>query len=124
MTIPHIAEIQRAVAERFGMKMLDMVSHRRARCVARPRQVAMYLAREMTVLSLPAIGKHFGGRDHTTVMHACKRVEELTETDPRLALAIAEIASALSGDPNQRTLSFYPCLSGLDTQTQNADSDL
>src|SRR6185437_16380712 len=66
---PHIAEIQYAVAERFGVPMMEMVSDRRARRVARPRQVAMYLSRELTPMSLPGIGKHFGGRDHTTIMH-------------------------------------------------------
>jgi len=80
-----IDEIQKKVAEHFNMKMSEMVSQRRARAVARPRQVAMYLAKQLTSRSLPEIGRKFGGRDHTTVMHAVKKIEELTETDQTLA---------------------------------------
>jgi chromosomal replication initiator protein len=80
-----IDEIQKKVAEHFNMKMAEMTSARRARAVARPRQVAMYLAKQLTSRSLPEIGRKFGGRDHTTVMHACKKIEELTETDRALA---------------------------------------
>src|SRR3546814_1572648 len=74
-----IDEIQRRVAEHFRIKPADMVSARRAREVARPRQVAMYLAKRLTPRSLPEIGRRFGGRDHTQVMHAVKRIEELRE---------------------------------------------
>lgn len=80
-----IDEIQKKVAEHFNVKMADMVSQRRARTVARPRQVAMYLAKQLTPRSLPEIGRKFGGRDHTTVMHAVKKIEELSETDSGLA---------------------------------------
>lgn len=80
-----IDEIQRKVAAHFNMKMADMESARRARAVARPRQVAMYLAKQLTSRSLPEIGKKFGGRDHTTVIHAVKKVEELRATDPGFA---------------------------------------
>ncbi|HEX3538588.1 MAG TPA: chromosomal replication initiator protein DnaA [Stellaceae bacterium] len=80
-----IDEIQKKVAEHFNIKMAEMTSARRARAVARPRQVAMYLAKQLTARSLPEIGRKFGGRDHTTVMHACKKIEELTETDRALA---------------------------------------
>jgi chromosomal replication initiator protein len=80
-----IDEIQKKVAEHFNMKMSEMISARRARAVARPRQVAMYLAKQLTSRSLPEIGRKFGGRDHTTVMHACKKIEELVETDRALA---------------------------------------
>jgi chromosomal replication initiator protein len=76
-----IDEIQRRVAEHFSIRLDDMSSARRARVVARPRQVAMYLARTMTKRSLPEIGRKFGGRDHTTVMHAVARVEELMRHD-------------------------------------------
>jgi chromosomal replication initiator protein len=76
-----IEEIQRRVAEHYGIKISDMHSARRARAVARPRQVAMYLAKQLTPRSLPEIGRKFGGRDHTTVMHAVKRIEELRQTD-------------------------------------------
>jgi chromosomal replication initiator protein len=80
-----IEEIQRKVAEHFNIKMAEMTSTRRSRIVARPRQVAMYLAKQLTPRSLPEIGRKFGGRDHTTVMHAVKKVEELTASDNSLA---------------------------------------
>src|SRR6185312_5176632 len=74
-----IAEIQKRVAEHFSIRLTDMSSARRARAVARPRQVAMYLAKQLTSRSLPEIGRKFGNRDHTTVMHAVSRVTELME---------------------------------------------
>jgi chromosomal replication initiator protein len=80
-----IEEIQRKVAEHFNIKLAEMTSTRRARAVARPRQVAMYLAKQLTPRSLPEIGRKFGGRDHTTVMHAVKKIEELIATDNSLA---------------------------------------
>jgi chromosomal replication initiator protein len=80
-----IDEIQRRVAEHFNIKMAEMTSSRRSRVVARPRQVAMYLSKHLTQRSLPEIGRRFGGRDHTTVMHAVKKVEELTRTDRAFA---------------------------------------
>lgn len=80
-----IDEIQKRVAEHFNIRVADMSSARRARAVARPRQVAMYLAKQLTARSLPEIGRKFGGRDHTTVMHAVKKVEELRTTDPAFA---------------------------------------
>jgi chromosomal replication initiator protein len=80
-----IDEIQRRVAEHYNMRIGDMVSARRARAVARPRQVAMYLAKQLTSRSLPEIGKKFGNRDHTTVMHACTRVTELIGSDSSFA---------------------------------------
>jgi chromosomal replication initiator protein len=80
-----IEEIQKRVAEHFAMRMSDMTSARRARAVARPRQVAMYLAKQLTQRSLPEIGRKFGNRDHTTVMHACSRVIELIARDASFA---------------------------------------
>jgi chromosomal replication initiator protein len=80
-----IDEIQKAVAEHFTIKMAEMTSSRRARIVARPRQVAMYLAKQLTSRSLPEIGRKFGGRDHTTVMHAVRKIEELIASDRALA---------------------------------------
>ena len=80
-----IEEIQKRVAEHFNMRIADMHSARRARAVARPRQVAMYLSKQLTSRSLPEIGRKFGGRDHTTVMHAVKKVEQLRETDATFA---------------------------------------
>ena len=80
-----IDEIQKKVAEHYGIRLTDMSSSRRARQVARPRQVAMYLAKQLTSRSLPEIGKRFGNRDHTTVMHAVSRVNELMERDGTFA---------------------------------------
>jgi len=80
-----IDEIQKRVAEHFNIRLADMHSARRARAVARPRQVAMYLCKQLTPRSLPEIGRKFGGRDHTTVMHAVKKVEELLAADRALA---------------------------------------
>ena len=79
-----IEEIQKKVAEHFNIRMSDMHSARRARAVARPRQVGMYLAKHLTVRSLPEIGRKFGGRDHTTIMHGVKKIEELRAIDPAM----------------------------------------
>ena len=80
-----IEEIQKRVAEHYSIRFADMHSPRRARAVARPRQVAMYLAKQLTSRSLPEIGRKFGGRDHTTVMHAVRKIEELREIDAAFA---------------------------------------
>jgi chromosomal replication initiator protein len=80
-----IEEIQRRVSEHWNIRLTDMSSARRARNVARPRQVAMYLAKQLTSRSLPEIGRKFGNRDHTTVMHAVQRVTELMERDAAFA---------------------------------------
>jgi chromosomal replication initiator protein len=76
-----IDNIQRVVADYFKLKMSDLLSKRRSRSVARPRQLAMALAKDLTNYSLPEIGESFGGRDHTTVLHACRKVKELEATD-------------------------------------------
>jgi chromosomal replication initiator protein len=73
--------IQRTVAEYYKIKLSDLLSARRSRSVARPRQLAMALAKELTSHSLPEIGESFGGRDHTTVLHACRKIKELRESD-------------------------------------------
>jgi len=80
-----IEEIQKRVSAHFNVRIADMHSARRARAVARPRQVAMYLSKQLTSRSLPEIGRKFGGRDHTTVMHAVRKVEELKATDASFA---------------------------------------
>lgn len=77
-----IDNIQRTVAEYYKIKVADLLSKRRTRTVTRPRQMAMAMAKELTNHSLPEIGDAFGGRDHTTVLHACKKIVELQETDP------------------------------------------
>lgn len=80
-----IEDIQKKVAEHFNIRVSDMHSARRSRAVARPRQVAMYLSKQLTSASLPEIGRKFGGRDHTTVMHAVKKVEALKASDSAFA---------------------------------------
>lgn len=80
-----ITDIQKKVAEYYNIKVTDMTSARRVRAVARPRQIAMYLAKKLTTKSFPEIGKNFGNRDHTTVMHASKTVDRLSDTDASLA---------------------------------------
>ena len=77
-----IEDIQRKTAEFYKLDVKDFHSPQRARRVARPRQVAMYLSRKLTTRSLPEIGRRFGGRDHTTVLHACRRIEALIDEDP------------------------------------------
>ena len=90
-----IDDIQRRVADHYALKINDLISPRRAREVARPRQVAMYLAKMLTPRSLPEIGRRFGGRDHTTVMHAVKRIESLRATDHELDRDINHLRRAL-----------------------------
>jgi len=79
-----IEEIQRKVAEHYNIRLSDMIGPKRLRNIARPRQVAMYLAKQLTPRSLPEIGRRFGGRDHTTIMHGVKKIEELMATDSQL----------------------------------------
>ena len=92
-----IEEIQKRVAEHFNIKLSEMTSARRARAVARPRQVAMYLAKQLTSRSLPEIGRKFGGRDHTTVMHAVRKVEELRSTDSSFSEDVDLLRRMLEG---------------------------
>ena len=92
-----IENIQKTVAEYYKIRVADLLSKRRSRSVARPRQVAMALAKELTNHSLPEIGDAFGGRDHTTVLHACKRVKELRESERRLAEDFSNLLRTLTG---------------------------
>jgi len=80
-----IDEIQRKVSEHYNIRLSEIIGPRRVRTIARPRQIAMYLAKQLTSRSLPEIGRRFGGRDHTTVMHGVKRVEELKLLDNQIA---------------------------------------
>jgi len=80
-----VENIQKTVAEYFKIRVADLLSKRRSRSIARPRQIAMALAKELTTHSLPEIGDAFGGRDHTTVLHGCRRVKGLRETETRVA---------------------------------------
>jgi len=90
-----IDEIQRAVADYFNLRLSEMLSQRRARNIARPRQVAMYLAKQLTSRSLPEIGRQFGGRDHTTVMHAVRKIEDLRRDDSTLDEDITRLSRLL-----------------------------
>lgn len=92
-----VEDIQKKVAEHYNIRVTDMHSPRRARMVARPRQIAMYLSKVMTEHSLPEIGRKFGGRDHTTIMHGVRKIEELCKTDSALAEDIALLQRAIAG---------------------------
>jgi chromosomal replication initiator protein len=92
-----IDEIQTRVAEHYCIRKAEMVSARRAREVARPRQVAMYLSKQLTPKSLPDIGRRFGGRDHTTVIHAVRQIEKLRASDPDMDAAIRLLTRQLEG---------------------------
>jgi chromosomal replication initiator protein len=92
-----IENIQKTVADYFKVRLADLLSKRRSRSVARPRQIAMALAKELTTHSLPEIGDAFGGRDHTTVLHACKRIKELRDTEQRLKEDYSNLLRTLAG---------------------------
>jgi chromosomal replication initiator protein len=92
-----IENIQKTVAEYYKIRIGDLLSKRRSRSIARPRQMAMALAKELTNHSLPEIGDAFGGRDHTTVLHGCKRIKELRETDRRIGEEYLNLLRTLAG---------------------------
>ncbi len=92
-----IENIQKTVADYYKLRLSDLLSEKRSRSLARPRQIAMTLSRELTQLSLPEIGQAFGGRDHTTVMHACQRVAELQEADTRVREDYSNLVRTLTG---------------------------
>ncbi len=91
-----IENIQKTVAEYYKVRVADLLSKRRSRSITRPRQVAMALAKELTSHSLPEIGDAFGGRDHTTVLHACRKVEQLREEDLRIDEDFGNLLRTLS----------------------------
>jgi chromosomal replication initiator protein len=92
-----VENIQKTVAEYYKIRIADLLSKRRSRSIARPRQVAMALAKELTNHSLPEIGDAFGGRDHTTVLHACRRIKELRETERRIGEDYMNLLRTLAG---------------------------
>jgi len=92
-----IDEIQRTVADYFNLRLAEMLSERRARNIARPRQIAMYLSKQLTSRSLPEIGRRFGGRDHTTVMHAVRKIEDLRRDDSQLDDDLTRLGRLLEG---------------------------
>ena len=92
-----IDNIQKTVAEYFKIRVADLLSKRRSRSITRPRQIAMSLAKELTNHSLPEIGDAFGGRDHTTVLHACRKISELRETEVRIGEDYKNLLRTLTG---------------------------
>jgi chromosomal replication initiator protein len=92
-----VDQIQKAAAEYYGLTQADLISERRNRAIARPRQAAMWVAKQITTRSLPDIGRRFGGRDHTTVLHAIRRIEELKQTDAALARDLEALIRKLRG---------------------------
>ena len=92
-----VENIQKTVADYYKVRIADLLSKRRSRSIARPRQVAMALAKELTNHSLPEIGDAFGGRDHTTVMHACKRIRELRDGEQRMTEDYLNLLRTLTG---------------------------
>ena len=91
-----VENIQKTVAEYYKIRVADLLSKRRSRSITRPRQMAMALAKELTTHSLPEIGDAFGGRDHTTVLHACRKVQELKEADNRMSEDYANLLRTLT----------------------------
>ena len=94
-----IEDIQRVVARHYSIPKTDLVSARRTQAIVRPRQIAMYLAKVLTPRSLPEIGRRFGGRDHTTVLHAVRKIDELAKTDTRLADDIELLKRQIEDEP-------------------------
>lgn len=92
-----IEEIQRKVAEHYNIRLSDMIGPKRVRTITRPRQIAMYLAKRLTSRSLPEIGRRFGGRDHTTIMHGVKKIEELMTSDSQMSDDLQMLQRLLQG---------------------------
>src|SRR5690625_2945039 len=113
-----IDNIQRVVSEYYKIKMNDMLSKRRSRSVARPRQVAMALAKELTNHSLPEIGEAFGGRDHTTVLHACRKIKQMQEEDPDIREDIKNLLPPLTTNEQKRIPIPPPCWCSIGTFTK------
>jgi hypothetical protein len=102
LTVPpalSVRTIQRAVCDHYGVSLLDLLSSRRTRALVLPRQVAVWLCRKLTAYSLPAIGHHFGGGDHTTMLHAARRIDELRQTDAAMQARLDAFIAALSPAP-------------------------
>jgi len=111
-----IQRIQRHVAHYYRISQAELVSNRRPRDVALARQVAYYLARELTPLSLPSIGRRFGGRDHTTVLHGIRKIAELEDSDPRMARDLNALRAGLGApetapmeEPTPPAIDRTPC---------------
>ena len=94
---PSVTQVIEAVCGYYGIRKIDLISERKTKEVLTPRQVAMYLARELTIASFPKLGRVFGGRDHSTVMHSYAKTKERIETDPELRTAVDALVAALGG---------------------------
>lgn len=95
---PTILEIQTVVGKYFGVGVTDILSARKTNHIVRARQIAYYLAKELTLFSLPVIGKHFGGRDHSTALWGIEKIKRLLPIDARLALDVATLFEVLTGE--------------------------
>src|SRR6185436_17480588 len=89
-------EIESVVASKFHVKVSDIRSKRRSKTLVYPRQIAMYLCRELTDSSFPEIGRHFGGKDHTTIMHACKQINKAKEADSTLKATLESLKEQIA----------------------------
>ena len=89
-------DVQDVVARRFQVKVSELKSKRRTKTVVHPRQIAMYLSREMTDASFPEIGREFGGKDHTTIIHACRQIEKAMENDSSLRTRVESLKDEIS----------------------------
>lgn len=103
-TIPHprVEDIQKVVSDYYGLSRNEFLSHRRTRNIVLPRQIAMYLAKTLTLKSLPDIGRRFDGRDHTTVLHAVRKIETMMATDVKLCADIELMTIKIMALPAQR----------------------
>lgn len=104
-----LADIEMAVCRRFKMEPLVLRGQCRKRKIARPRQITMFLARELTALSLPQIGRALGDRDHTTVLHGVRRIKALMPDKPKLAAHVDELRQAIPHITHERLLSGAVC---------------
>lgn len=106
LACPLMSEIRDAICRKYRVSMTELLSEQRGRHIVRPRQIGMYLARKMTLRSLPEIGRHFGNRDHATVMHATRRVEQLCAEDEEIAgdVLLLEIALRSAAHNRHRTM--------------------
>jgi chromosomal replication initiator protein len=91
-----VEAVQKEVANHYNVKLADLKSHHRHQAVARPRQIAMYLARKLVKASYPELGSKFGGKDHTTVLSACRKIEKLVQEDPKTRHAVEELERRLT----------------------------
>jgi len=93
--IVSMEDIQEAVSARFHLKIADLKSRRRSKTLVHPRQIAMYLCRELTDASYPEIGRHFGGKDHTTIIHACRQITKAKDGDPTLNATLESLSEEI-----------------------------